>query len=520
VIILAALLPVVAAGQDVRVDGVAVQQMQKFDRFFGLLSATYINEVDAPKLVEAAIKGTLAQLDPHSVYFSAEEMKEQTETFQGNFSGVGLAFNVMRDTITVVNVTPEGPSEKAGLLPNDRIVEIDGETAVGISQSESQRRMRGERGTTVVFGVLRGGRRLEFNVVRDNIPLTTLDAAYLVDRRTGYLRVNRFAQTTMEEFREAMARFGKIDGLVLDLRGNAGGYVHMAIDMANYFLDEGNVIVSTEGRFSGTEIYRADRRGEMRKGRLVVLVDELSASASEIVSGALQDWDRAVIVGRRSFGKGLVQQQFMLQDGSAARITVAQYVTPTGRHIQRPFEMGHKDDYYQALAERISKGDTAVSDSLQAYKTLRLGKTVYGGGGITPDYYVPVDTTDISAYYKRLSGEGAVGRFLLDYLSRNRASLEAKYPTFEAYDASFEADSRLIDELVEAAKTQGIEPDEAGLAQSRELLSVQIKAYLAARLWEDGDYFRVFNPRRDDVYGKALEIMANWDKMARGVVVM
>ncbi len=520
IIFLAAFIPLAVYGQELRITGHDMAQIKKFETFFGLLSASYIDEVDSPVLIEHAIKATLAELDPHSVYFSADEMKKQNEAFQGNFSGVGLAFNILRDTIVVVTVLPRGPSEKVGMLPNDRIVAVDGESAVGISQVDAQSKMRGELGSTVVFDVLRHGERLEFSVVRDNIPITTVDAAYKIDKRTGYLRINRFADTTMKEFREAMEEMKGIDNLVLDLRGNSGGYVHMATDMANYFLDKGDVIVSTEGRYPGTEVYRADRRGEMTKGRVVVLIDELSASASEIVSGALQDWDRAVIVGRRSFGKGLVQQQFPLHDGSAVRITVAEYLTPTGRAIQRPFEKGHKEDYYQALAERISGGETLESDSLQAYKTLRLGKTVYGGGGITPDIYVPADSSDISEYYKNIVRKSVVGEFLADYLDRNRASIEAEYATFEAFDAGFEVDDAILGELVALADKRGVAPDEAGLEQSKRLLSLQLKAYIAGRLWENGDFFRVMNPRRDDVYNKALEVLSKWDKMAKGVVVM
>lgn len=520
IIFFAAFLPFAVCGQELRITSEDVQQIKKFDTFFGLLTATYVDKVDTSALIEHAIKETLAELDPHSVYLSAEEMKEETENFQGNFSGIGITFNVLRDTVVVIDVIRGGPSEQVGILPNDRMVAIDGESAVGISRKDAQRRMRGEKGTVVAFEVLRGGEWLKFNVVRDNIPITTLDAAYRIDKHTGYLRVNRFADTTMDEFRKAMDRMKGINSLVLDLRGNSGGYVHMAIDMANYFLDKGDVIVSTEGRYRGEDIYSAGRRGEMREGRVMVLVDELSASASEIVSGALQDWDRAVIVGRRTFGKGLVQQQFPLNDGSAVRITIAKYLTPTGRAIQRPFEMGHKADYYQALAERIAKGDTTVGDSLQVYKTLRLGKTVYGGGGITPDFYVPADTTEISDYYMGLVRSGATGEFLLDYMGRNRGRIISAYPSFEAFDAGFEVDDEMIGELIELAKSRGVEPDEAGLEQSRGLLAIQLKAYIADRLWGEGYFYHVFNPRRDEIYSKALEILANWDNMAKGVVVM
>jgi carboxyl-terminal processing protease len=333
--------------------------------------------------------------------------------------------------------------------------------------------------------------------------------------------VNRFAQTTMTEFREAVQTMGAIDGLVLDLRGNGGGYLGMAIEMGNFFLDSGDMIVSTEGmRMRGQE-HRATRNGDFRRGRVVVLIDELSASASEIVAGALQDWDRAVIVGRRSCGKGLVQQQFPLQDGSAIRITVAQYLTPAGRAIQRPFEMGHSDEYHQELARRIAAGeDMDANDMAQpAFKTLRLGRTVYGGGGISPDYFVAADTDGVSDYLVRLSRMGILGEFLVNYLDRNRTALVARYPTFEAFDSGFSVGDDILGEVVALAEQRGISPDPEGLAESRDFLSTQLKALIAGRLWTNSEFFRVVNSRRDPVYQKALEIMSDWDRMAAGIAM-
>ncbi|MCL2562384.1 MAG: S41 family peptidase, partial [Rikenellaceae bacterium] len=306
-----------------------------------------------------------------------------------------------------------------------------------------------------------------------------------------------------------------------DLRGNGGGYLGMAIEMSNFFLDRGDMIVSTEGmRMRGQE-HRATRNGEFRRGRVVVLIDELSASASEIVAGALQDWDRAVIVGRRSFGKGLVQSQFPLQDGSAIRITVAQYLTPTGRAIQRPFEMGHSDEYHQELARRIASGeDMSASDYGQSpFRTLRLGRTVYGGGGIFPDYFVPADTEGVSDYLMRLLRMGIFSEFLVSYLDRNRTALEAHYPTFEAFDSGFSVGDDIIGEIVALAERREIAPDPEGLAASRDFIATQMKALIAGRLWTNSEFFRVVNPRRDPVYKKALEIMSDWDRMASGIAM-
>jgi carboxyl-terminal processing protease len=498
----------------------ATQQLQKFAQFYNYLNSYYIDSIDDPNLIETAIKEMLADLDPHSTYLSAEEMRASNEQFQGNFGGIGVEFNILNDTLIIVNTIPGGPAEKVGVMPNDRIVTIDGANAVGISREKAPTLLRGERGSAVMLGVARGGvrGRLDFRVVRDNVPITTVDAAYNIDANTGYLRVNRFAQTTMEEFRKAVGEMGNISSLVLDLRGNGGGYLHMATDMSNFFLDKGDLLVSTEGMRVRPEVSRADRNGEFRRGRVVVLIDEFTASASEIVSGALQDWDRAVIVGRRSFGKGLVQRQFPLQDGSAVRITVAKYLTPTGRAIQRPYELGHGEEYYQQLAERLSSGgDAVVADTMQRFKTLRLGKTVYGGGGITPDYYVAADTTGFSPYLSSISRMGVINEFLVSYLDHNRVRLESTYHNFESYDRGFDLTEGDFADLVALAKQRGIEPDPAGLAASRRLIAVQLKALIAGRLWDQGHYYRVMNPRHDAVYAKAIEILNNWSKMARGI---
>ncbi len=473
------------------------------------------------KLVEAAIKSVLKELDPHSVYLSDKEMRAQTEQFQGNFSGIGIEFNILNDTLIIVNTVPGGPSEKVGVMPNDKIVAIDGENVVGIERDKAPDKLRGPRGTAVTIGVVRHGVRepLEFRIVRDNIPITTVDASYKIDKSTGYIRVNRFANTTMEEFRTAIGDMGKIDGLVLDLRGNGGGLLNMAIDMSTYFLGKGDAIVSTEGLRTRSQGFDANSNGDFRKGRVIVLIDEFSASASEIVSGALQDWDRAVVVGRRSFGKGLVQQQFPLQDGSAVRITVSKYLTPTGRAIQRPFEMGHGEDYYQQLASRMAaRTDSVDNDGRhEAYKTLRLGRTVYGGGGIYPDYYVAVDTTAFSEYLSGLIRRGVTGEFLVDYLDRNRARLEAEYPDFDKFNREYSVDDAMIGELTELGIQRGVEFDAEGLNTSREYLRTYLKGLVAGRLWTTSESYRVSNPQIDPVYKKAVEIMDNWDTMAKGI---
>ena len=521
-LLLLAMMPLVACAQWGRQgDAESQAQLQKFNRFYQQLTSTYIDSIPNEKLVETAIKSVLKELDPHSTYLSVKEMQASNEQFQGNFSGIGIEFNILNDTLIVVNTIQGGPSEKVGLMPNDKVTAIDGVNAIGITREDAPTKLRGPRGTVVMLTVARNGVKepMEFRIVRDNIPITTVDAAYNIDEHTGYLRVNRFAQNTMEEFREAVGKMGGIDALVLDLRGNGGGFLHMAIDMGNYFLDRGDLIVSTEGMRVRPQQTTADRSGEFRKGKVVVLIDELSASASEIVAGALQDWDRAVIIGRRSFGKGLVQQQFPLQDGSAVRITIAKYLTPTGRAIQRPFEMGHSEDYYQALASRISAGDDKVDDdgAHEEYKTLRLGKTVYGGGGIYPDYYVPADTTGYSEYLSKLSRMGVINEYLVSYLDRNRASLEARYPDFEAFNRGYAMDDQTLGELRELGEKRGVPFDAEGFEISKGFIQTQFKALVAGRLWTNTEFYRVANPLRDPIYKKALEVLGDWDNMAAGI---
>lgn len=512
----------IPGGRTHQMEGDARAQLEKFARFYQLLTTTYVDSIPDQRLIETAIKNVLKELDPHSTYLSAKEMQATTEQFQGNFSGVGVEFNILNDTLIILNTVPGGPSEKVGVMPNDKIVAIDGQSVVGITREEAPRKLRGPRGTAVMIGVVRHGvcEPLEFRIVRDNIPITTVDAAYKIDKTTGYIRVNRFAHNTMDEFREAITKMGKIDGLVLDLRGNGGGFMDKAIDMSNYFLETGEAIVSTEGMRARSQEVKATRNGEFRRGRVVVLIDELSASASEIVSGALQDWDRAVVVGRRSFGKGLVQQQFPLQDGSAVRITVSRYLTPTGRAIQRPFEMGRGEEYYQALASRLAaRVDSVDNDGLhEEYRTLKLGRTVYGGGGIYPDYYVPVDTTGYSEYMSKLLRMGVINEYLVSYLDQNRSRLEAEYAGFDRFNREYQVDETTIGGIVDLGEKRGVALDRQGLDTSRELIRTQFKALVAGRLWTTTEFYRVTNQFVDPIYKKAVEIMNNWSVMAKGIV--
>ena len=398
-------LPLAAQNED------DARQFQKLAQVFRYLSGLYVDEVEMKPVVEGAITGMLEELDPHSAYIGAEEMKGVQESFDGEFSGIGVEFNVLRDTVIVVNTIAGGPAERVGVRANDRIVRIDTLDAVGMSRTDVPKHLRGKTGTKVGIDVVRHGTpgRLHFVIVRDKIPLNTVDASYLAGEGIGYIKVNRFGRTTMDEFTEAYRKLGRPEGLILDLRGNGGGLLEQAIGMAGFFLPRGAVIVSTEGRAVPASSFRAQTNGEDLKGRLVVLIDESSASASEIVAGAVQDWDRGVVVGRPSFGKGLVQRQIGLSDGSAVRITVARYHTPSGRVIQRPYEKGKRREYY---LDHLRRYNDAARDSLDAaapaYRTLRTGRTVYGGGGIRPDILVEADTAGVSHQYR---GPVPNGRF-------------------------------------------------------------------------------------------------------------
>ncbi len=489
-----------------------VSQQQKLNEFYRILGGNYLDTINYSAVVEKGIVSMLAELDPHSVYMTAAELKASREDLGGSFSGIGVEFNVLNDTIIVVNTIAGGPAERVGVMPNDRIVTIDGKSSIGMKRTDVPKYLRGPRGTKVDISVYRRGAEgpLDFTITRDNIPVNTVDAAYKVDGSTGYIKVNRFGATTGSEFAEAFAKFGEVDGLIVDLRGNGGGYLPEAIRMSEFFLDKGDLIVSTEGNMYPTQTYSAARTGQYNKGRLIVLVDESSASASEIVAGAVQDWDRGVIVGRPTFGKGLVQREFGLEDGSALRITISKYLTPTGRAIQRPYERGHKEEYYEDYVRRYNGlAQDTLDTTGPEYHTLKTGRPVYGGGGIYPDVYVASDTTGYSAYWAKLVRSGQLHEFIQTYLDTNRARLAAEYPSFDDYLDGFDGAS-LIPQLADFAAARGTERDEEGLATSRSWLSTQLKALIAQRLWDTTAYYRVTHGEIDEVFKEAYGMMLRW----------
>ena len=503
--VMLSLLPCVVQAQ--RTDA-AVVQLQKLNRLYRHLYNSYVDSVDMAPLVESGIRAMLEELDPHSVYLDEKEMKSSEEVMEGEFSGIGVEYNILNDTIMVVNTVPQGPAEGVGLLPNDRIVKIDGENVVGIERSDVPPRLRGETGTVVNVSVVRRGvsEELNFSITRDKIPITTVDAAYKISKDAGYIKVNRFGRTTMQEFEQAMLQLGEVGTLVLDLSNNGGGLLDQAVGMAGYFIEQDSLVVSTEGRAIEPRYFYAEDGGRF-KGNLIVMINESSASGSEIVAGAVQDWDRGLLVGRSSFGKGLVQSQIPLGDGTAVRLTVARYHTPSGRVIQRPYERGHADEYHKAHIERLrSAGEDSVVLKSK-FKTLRLGRDVYADGGIRPDIVVQSDTTQISDYMVKVVAKDVYNELLLGYLDSNRDKLQSDYPTFERFEKEYSFPDEQMQRLVELATAKGVEYDAEGYELSRELMRTQLTAMVAQRLFSTSEYYRYINPRVNDSYKRVLLLL-------------
>ena len=488
----------------------------KFNQTLFYIDRLYLEEVDPEALAEKAIISMIGELDPHSSYISARDVKAMNEPLQGEFEGIGIEFAIIRDTLTVQATVAGGPSERVGLLAGDKIIRVDTSdvTDIGLTNEDVYGYLRGKKGTKVSLEVMRRGvdGLLDFTVVRDKIPINSLDAAYKVDNDVLYLKLSRFAAKSRDEIVEAIRSFdGVIRGVILDLRSNSGGYLPTAIDIANEFLEAGDLIVYTEGRALPRMQESARGNGLYRHGPLVVMIDENSASASEIVAGAVQDQDRGVIVGRRSFGKGLVQQAIPLEDGSELRLTIARYHTPSGRVIQSHYEAGHTDQYYKDFYERYLRGESFSKDSIQfpdslKFKTLRLGRTVYGGGGIMPDVFVPQDTTSYSDYYAALLRQGLVIEYMNGLCDRNRSAWTSKYRTFEKFDRGFEVTDDMVEGLVALATERGIGLKEEELERSKEDLCLYMKALAASSIVSRECFYRVMNSRSPE-FQAALEAL-------------
>ena len=495
----------------------AVQKNQmKFGRLLRLVDGYYVDSADVDELTEKAIIHLLGELDPHSVYISKEEVEKMNEPLQGNFEGIGISFNIFKDTLLVTATIPGGPSEKVGLRAGDRIVKVDDKNiaGTGLNNTDVMNMLRGEKGTTVEVKVLRRNldEMLDFRIIRDKIPIFSLDASYMLDENTGYIKLNKFSATTTDEFVVAMnnLKTQNIQNLILDLRGNGGGYLKSAIEISDQFLNDNKLIVYTEGTNDPRRNYKATSGGIFKEGNLVILVDEGSASASEIVSGAVQDWDRGLIIGRRTFGKGLVQKPYFLTDGSMVRLTTAHYFTPSGRNIQKPYDNGldsYKRDYLDRLStgQLFSADNISLSDSLK-FKTLVNGRDVYGGGGVMPDIFVPMDTSSHYGYFNRLRRNNLVYNFVLDYVDHHRAEIKKQYPKFEVFNNQFEVTQEMVNSIVQEGENEGIEKDEASLAFTQNNMKKEIKALIARDIYSINEYFKILY-EDDEAILKALEVI-------------
>jgi carboxyl-terminal processing protease len=541
---------------------------RKVNMALAVIENLYVDTVNKNKLADDAIIALLQKLDPHSGYLTPEEVKDMNEPLKGNFDGIGIQFNMLTDTLYVVQVIPGGPSEKVGILAGDRIIMVNDTliAGVGMKNTDVMSRLRGQKGTTVQVKVLRGknSNPITFKIVRDKIPIYSLDASYMVDNTTGYIKLNRFAETTYDEFIKALRELQTqgMENLILDLQDNGGGYLNSAIEIANEFLKRGDLIVYTEGVHQKREDAHATMKGSFENGKLIVLINESSASASEIVSGALQDWDRSVVVGRRSFGKGLVQRPIPFPDGSMIKLTTARYYTPTGRSIQKPYEKGNSDSYNMEVIQRYNRGEMVSADSIHfpdslKYYTLVNKRTVYGGGGIMPDYFVPLDTTRYTDMHRALVASGVVSKFVMNYIDKNRSGLRNQYKDFATYKSQFYVSDAMLKDLLELFKKEDFEmfdrnsasasieeeyeiPEDLDIKvsiadsknkkrtsakltaedlkqfeKSKSLIKMQIKALIARDFWNTSEYYQIINGE-NDALKKAIEIIENskeYDKL-------
>ncbi|MCD8296685.1 MAG: S41 family peptidase [Prevotella sp.] len=480
----------------------------------------YVDSVDEKILVEDGIRGMIGKLDPHSSYFTADEVKAMSESLQGNFDGIGVQFNVVEDTLVVIQPVSNGPSEKVGILAGDRIVSVNDTAIAGVkmSKEEMMKRLRGPKGTKVELGIVRRGVEgiTNFTVKRDVIPVNTIDAVYMLRPGVGYIKIDSFGENTFDEFMKGLAKLQKqgMTDLVLDLQGNGGGYLQAAVDIANEFLPKNDLIVYTEGRSVKRMEYTAKGNGSFQTGRVFVLVNEYTASAAEIVSGAIQDQDRGIVIGRRTFGKGLVQRPIELPDGSEIRLTVSHYYTPSGRCIQKPYVKGDKEDYQKDFDNRFKNGELTNVDSIHfvdslRYYTLREHRAVYGGGGIMPDEFVPLDTLQYTKFHRLISAKGLIINATIKYSDDNRKQLKKSYPTFDVFNSDFTVPQALIDGIVEEAKNMDIEPqDDEELQRTIPYLTIQLKALVARDLFDMDEYYQIIN-ETSDIVKKAIALLTN-----------
>ena len=491
---------------------VAVEGGTKFDEVMWYVGNNYVDEPDTYKLQDEAIAAMMEELDPHSAYVSLDDFNEVNDPLLGSFDGIGVQFRLEKDTIAIVSVIKGGPSEKVGLMAGDRIIYVDDTLAAGVklTNDDVMHKLKGPKGTKVRVQVLRRGVEglLDYTITRAAIPTYSVDIAYMIDEKTGYLKLSKFSATTASEFKKGVSKLQAegMEQLVFDLRGNTGGYLNAAVDIADEFLPKGSLIVYTEGRNRPRQYMKARRRGMLEDMPVVVLIDGESASASEIVAGALQDNDRGTIIGRRSFGKGLVQEQIMLSDNSAIRLTVARYYTPTGRCIQKPYG-DNKEEYLLESYDRYENGELFSEDSIHFDDSLKFttpkGKVVYGGGGIMPDIYVPLVDDSTEYYFNRIVNKGLLYQYAFDYTDRHRKQLQA-YKTVAAFDQGFAVSDAMFAELVKIAEEKGIKGTEEQRQVARREADILLKAYIARNLFDDEGFYPIYAPM-DEVLQRALE---------------
>lgn len=492
---------------------------QKFDEVMDNIQRFYVDPVDGKSLTEAAIVAMLEKLDPHSTYIPAEELNDAQMSINGSFVGIGVRFQIVKDTINVVATIPGGPSEKLGVMAGDKIVAVDGKTiaGIGIKNNDVRSRLMGDLGTKVKIEVKRknSSKNLEFNITRDKIPVFSVDAHYMIDKEIGYIKLNSFSRTTVEEVQNALMELKAkgMKSLIFDLQGNGGGLLDAAHKLADEFLSGDKLIVYSEGRAQPRSNLKAGKKGLFEEGKLVVLTDEYSASASEILSGSIQDWDRGLIVGRRTFGKGLVQRPMSLSDGSEIRLTIARYFTPTGRFIQKPYD--DPEAYKKDLTQRFLNGEFVHADSIKMpdslkFKTLKTKRLVYGGGGIMPDFFVGLDTSETSDYFKDLIQGGHINSFPFQFVNENRVELKNKYKTFDDFNKNFILDDKFMNEFFEYVKKEDakLEFNEKDYELSKKLIKLRIKANIAQDLWGTNELYQVYNDS-NEILQRAINVLKN-----------